>query len=292
MFTQNRRNFLKHILISIVGIIFFNPMALSRQLNRSFGKGRSGYFSRIMHTLYQWHCENYFDFQKSFSTEEKEYIDACTQQMTLWRYDIHQAPWLRSATYSHKIYKGSINSSRFACGHLGNKKNILDIVHKVMKKRNLELSENELKYFYGLGWDFKEEHFKVYTYHPDAEGLSTTQMMLKKKLNKFSSKKNFIGLTLYKKNKKIEQKIYGSLADHKKDILIPPFLRGRANIHQVNLMVGEQSGVESYYDLKNFNLSMPSSEGEKIENKYKTAFGLTAGTIRYRALDDYTIYYL
>lgn len=69
-------------------------------------------------------------------------------------------------TYSHRVDGDAVNSSRLAYGSVQNPGPALVAAGPVLAARGLAIPgfylENPDSHFYGLGWDFLEEQFKVY----------------------------------------------------------------------------------------------------------------------------------
>jgi hypothetical protein len=117
--------------------------------------------------LFQWHCRHFFRFRAHLTRAEMDYLETCfglardfdeVSEFGFERFSYY--------TYSHRVDGDQVNSSRLAYGSVQRPAPALQAARPVLAHRAVALPdfflENPHSHFYGLGWDFIEEQFKVY----------------------------------------------------------------------------------------------------------------------------------
>lgn len=128
-------------------------------------------FVRKQKHIYEWHCENFFPFDKKFTDNEKKYVQKCIE---LSKYELFRpflVAWdqlierLSFFAYSHKVNKDQVNSTRIAFGSVIMPEVAESLALQVVKERGIKLpdcTKGSNLIFGGLGWDFQEKTFRVY----------------------------------------------------------------------------------------------------------------------------------
>ena len=119
-------------------------------------------YQDLLYKIHGWYCKNFFNFEKELSTYEKEYILSVFKSLdnkSLFGNNFTKQQQ-SLITYSHRLNQGKWNHSRLAvCSNLeGTRKLALNI----LKHRGIKLPSSMNKDFWGLGWDFESNHFKIY----------------------------------------------------------------------------------------------------------------------------------
>jgi len=173
-------------------------------------------------------------------------------------------------TYSHKVENTKVNSSRIAYGSVIAPSIVYPYALKVLKERHLdcEIEPNKNIYFYGLGWDIEQNHFKIYFRYKNKYILPDT---FKKYITENSSKEGLLSIT-YKNKIVIERKVYSYMFDKKNTLL------------SSNKRKEYQTDCNRY---TNHNLNVT---GEEICKKYKEK-NIVIDTINYQDKNNYTMYF-
>ena len=134
--------------------------------------GVKGFFNkraeRAHRDLFAWHSKTFYPFDKKLTQLELTYLDHCFRMATFFD-DVYEGTGEENYsyyTYSHRVKGDKVNSSRFAYGSLAQPHEALVPALDVIKERGVEVEsvflEDPNSLFYGLGWDFEANHFKVY----------------------------------------------------------------------------------------------------------------------------------
>lgn len=191
-------------------------------------------------------------------------------------------------SFSHSIKNNNINSLRFSLGTLYFSKQYYLKAKKIIDYKNINISEiinDDNIYFYGLGWDLKNNHFKIYFRYYDFNKLKNKykKIILIKNKNLNNNKnynedflKNGILSLTFIKNKLIEEKIYFFKNNDQNAYL---FTNKRGKITQ-----------ESNLNLENKYYYKINKNGKNILNKYnKNNYKLD--TINYKNYNQFILYY-
>lgn len=225
--------------------------------------------------LYLWHCKNIYPFHKKLSEVEENYIYRCIY-LSYWEilrplyllFD-PQIKKLSYFTYSHHIYNNKINSSRIAFGSSIHHKLLYKYALDVLNFKNIkcEIFPNKNIIFGGLGWDIKNNLFKIYFRFFDYRKLNSK---FKKIINKkYKNKSGLLSIT-YKNTSIYERKVY----IYDKDTIL--ISKKRKEI---------QKDLKKHTLLKNI-----TKKGNLIINKYNKE-GYYLDTINYRDKNNYILYF-
>ena len=120
---------------------------------------------------YNFYCKNYFNFNKSFTKLEKEYLNICFKLIPLNLlyyvcYGLIDKNILRYSfiTFSNRIKFQKVNSSCFAIGSILFTKLLNKYYKAILNERKIlsEVNECDNIRFGGLGWDFENNILKIY----------------------------------------------------------------------------------------------------------------------------------
>jgi hypothetical protein len=158
------------VMVIMFGFLFFFLVACSLCF------GIKGYQKKV----FAWHCQEIYPFDKFLSGKEMEYVTRCID-ISWWEifrifYLLNDpiVPRLSFFSFSQKIKNQTVNQSRMAYGSTVRPDLIEKEALSVMNERNIKppfYREDKNIMFYGLGWDFKKKHFKIYCRFKDFDLL-------------------------------------------------------------------------------------------------------------------------
>jgi len=135
-------------------------------------KANSEYMKLYHRWLFEWHCENFYPFADYLTAGEMDYLNTCFSlaedfvEVSDLGYDNFSY-----YSYSHRVDKNHVNSSRLAFGTVAHPKECFQAALPVFEERNISIETLFPQYlehkFYGLGWDILEDHFKIYWRIPE-----------------------------------------------------------------------------------------------------------------------------
>ncbi len=294
----NRRDFLKiahaayalHLLSPVVG------WAKQGALSAASVEGSDKDFMKKFHEFY---CQNYFNFDKHMTTQEKEFVKHRLMEPDSWWVKMSPSVELSTITYSQRILGDKVNSSRIGCGSLTTKDASQRMAREICKGRGINLSElSDQGSPLGLAWDFEEDLFKVYFFEknlkqqPDKSLKSLFSQITDYELHDFG-----IRSYSFKVGKIVEKKIYAPLKSTTKiDQLTKDksLLSMKNKIQHINLMVTDHRGVVPQYDVK-FGETLESkvfnAQGQKIITELDSKLALKMDTLSYNNKEEFTFYY-
>ena len=226
-------------------------------------------------SLFQWHCKNIYPFDTKLSKIELEYIYRCMHISFLEflrPFFIIQDPIIKRYsfyTYSHIIQNTNINSSRIAYGSVIFPSYIYPYAKKVLQERNIEceLHPNTNLSFYGLGWDIKQNHCKIYFRYKNKYKLPKE---FQSYITEDSSIEGLVSIT-YTNSIITERKVYSYLEN--KETLLSSEKRK---------VIQKDCNYTTKHNL--------NETGIKLCKKYKEK-NIVIDTINYQDKDNYTIYF-
>jgi hypothetical protein len=241
--------------------------------------------SRYHRGLFRWHCRNFFDFQNAFSRPEHKYLRKCWTLAESYR-EVSDGGYRHFSyyTYSHRVKGEDVNSTRIAYGSVRHPDQAYRAARRVLAHRNIEpapaLIQNTK--FYGLGWDFQKEHFKVYFRTLDWAGLHPDFLALAQGYDIEEHRKEALLSVTYVGGKIQEKKLYLYPLDH----LLPNNVQGFAR------MITDRRGEVSQEDLDPEKVVQHTynAVGRKIIDSYRE-IGEELDTVAYRSPDQFTLYF-
>lgn len=244
------------------------------------------------HELFQWHSETFFPFEQKMSAREKQYLDTCFSLAETFL-EVPESGYAEFSyySYSHRIQGDVVNSSRLAYGSVIHHEKALESALPVIEERNVPLDPYFLKdpqsLFYGLGWDFLANHFKIYFRVLDLDQLpqASFQALLEETLPNRRSEGlvsfTFIDQELH------EQKVYvyPNLEVGKYDDIFPG-TKGRV------LMSTSKRGTITQYDVSETKRwsGRVNPRGIQVLKAYAQK-GYALDTIALKDKDNFTIYF-
>jgi len=251
----SRREFIKSVIagsaalsVPSVGLAGAGAKA-GLNLGRELGPGEQ------IQRMYDWHCDNFFDFNKHLPTRELEYIRQSYLVMDSWDQDMTDDFSYSVASFSHRIQGENVNSSRLYAGSFVHysklEPQIIEIIkHRGLSPDKLPIAQQAEGYrpLLGLGWNVEEDDFKVYGYVDDLTKTPDGDI-----LDLFRSSADLdahpFGLVSYtfKGNRISEKKVYVGARN-------PTAMKGlelaTADIEHVNYMITSERGRIPQVDLK------------------------------------------
>ncbi len=274
----------------------------SKKSKKSFGKKLlkpihsliSKKVAAIHRRLFDWHCRTFFPLDEHLSERELAYLETCFS-MALGFSEIPEGSDYEEYsyfTYSHRVEGEKVNSSRFAYGSMRNPEAALEKALPVLEERGLSVDpyflEDENSDFYGLGWDFLANQFKVYFRIVDFDKMPVSEFreLIQDELLPNRRSEGLVAYT-FVEDQIHERKVYlypQPEAEEYEDIF--PGTKGRV------LMVTTKRGVITQYDVsKTKTWAVRLNEtGQRIIEQYKQQ-NYTLDTIAMTDRDHFTLYF-
>jgi hypothetical protein len=197
-------------MLKISVIIFFITLIIVLILTRIQHR-----FVNYNKNVYKWHCDNLYPFHTKLTIKESAYIEKCID-LSWWEllrpFYLRKDPFIKRLsyfTYSHRVIRGKVNSSRIAYGSVINPDIAYELAKEILNERGIKseiLTDNNI-IFGGLGWDFEEGHFKTYSRFKNFKNLSSNyQKLLGNMQNK--CKYGIISITYDTNGNILERKVY------------------------------------------------------------------------------------
>ena len=229
--------------------------------------------------VYKWHCDNLYPFNTKLTIKESAYIEKCID-LSWWEllrpFYLRKDQFIKRLsyfTYSHRVVRGKVNSSRIAYGSVINPDIAYELAKEILNERGIKseiLTDNNI-IFGGLGWDFEEGHFKTYFRFKNFKNLSSNyQKLLGNMQNK--CKDGIISISYDTNGNILERKVY---CYSKKDNIAELRSEFRNDIQQ------DCNGQEKW----NLNTT-----GNSILELYRKS-GYKLDTITYKDKQNYTMYF-
>jgi hypothetical protein len=144
----------------------------ARRCGLGGGGWSGGGIVELQRRLFDWHCEQFFDFRAHLSAGEMEYVELCMEGSGDRR---NVAELYSFYSYSHKVdgASGVVDSSRLAYGLLHGTEAIREAGLALATAKGMDAApfEDGNCEFYGLGWDFAAGVDKVYFRYGDFDRL-------------------------------------------------------------------------------------------------------------------------
>lgn len=231
--------------------------------------------------LFRWHCRHFFNFRRHLHPTELAYLNRCFTLPTDF-VEISDGGYegFSYYTYSHRVKNEEVNSSRFAYGSVSQPKEALMAALPVLEQRGIKVPNYLLEetHFYGLGWDFQADHFKVYFRCSDWSQLPSEYACLTAGHDLQSHRKEALISRTYAGFDNFEAKVY-----------LYPLDEQQAGLAQ---MMTTQRGQVNQLDLGENPEKCPplNSTGQAIVAKYRE-IGEELDTIAYTNENDFTLYF-
>lgn len=298
----NRRDFLKlapaayalHVLSPATG--WAKPGAKDASPAHSPAQASDKEFMKKFHEFY---CQNYFNFDKHMTAQEKEFIKHRLMEPDSWWVQVSPSVELSTITYSQRIQGAKVNSSRIGCGSLLPQDASQKMARDICKSRGIKLAElKDQGSPLGLAWDFEEDLFKVYFFESNLKQQPDSSLK-----TLFSQIANYevqaFGMRSYsfKGGKIVERKIYAPLksVDKMGQVTKDKSLLAMKNkIQHINLMVTDHRGVVPQYDVKfgeALDNNVFNAQGQKIIAELDQKLALKVDTLSYLNKDEFAFYY-
>lgn len=294
----NRRDFLK-IAPTAYALHVLSPMAGWAKQDVKGASSTEVSDKEYMKKFHEFYCQNYFNFDKHMSAQEKEFIKHRLMEPDSWWVQVSPSVELSTITYSQRIQGAKVNSSRIGCGSLLPKDTSQKMAREICKTRGIKLAElKDQGSPLGLAWDFEEDLFKVYFFEsnlkqqPDPSLKTLLSQVANYELQTFG-----IRSYSFKGGKIVERKIYAPLkaVDKMEQIAKDKSLLAMKNkIQHINLMVTDHRGVVPQYDVKfgeALDNNVFNAQGQKIIAELDRKLALKMDTLSYNNKDEFTFYY-
>ncbi|MFC1742777.1 hypothetical protein ACFL35_02200 [Candidatus Riflebacteria bacterium] len=288
----SRRKFLKGLAYGItLSSLPFTSGLTEAGVKLALGGSNSDY-PKIVRGVYDWYGKNFFNFDKYFGSQEKEYIQACIRMMDTPHYAINNNFSYSYFAFSHRVKKEKINSGRTAFGNLKYRKKLLPLIEKLVTKWGVKSSNlPDFDNAFGLGWDVEEDHLKVYMFIQNWNDVSDPGLI---NLIKLAGREPIYDLGLVsvtlKGGKVVEKKVYLALKNtHPEIVQDYPFKNAIAH---TNYMITDTRGIIPQVDIGfPFDMKSINSVGQKIVSTYMDGLRLGLDTIAYQGAEQYTLYF-
>ena len=232
--------------------------------------------------LFKWHSRHFYNFQRVFLPSEKAYMEEYFSGVAAD--DASPAGRYSYCTYSHRVKGKRVNSSRAGFGSLVAPERLQGPALKVLEERGVsvdaELVEAEYSAFYGLAWDCRKEHFKIY-FRVQHEHLQTE--CFRSLLQQVETRGDGLVSYTWQKGQLAETKVY----------VYPepdPSLPG-GTLRQAHMVTSER-GVVPQFDVGAPEdwLERINPIGKRIVKMYED-LGFQLDTIAYEDPENYTLYF-
>ncbi len=243
--------------------------------------------------IMSFHDAHFNSIMSSFTPLELEFVKDMYQLTEKDGIEIKDDFFYSGFTFSHRIKDETHHSRRFAIGTYTFASQVPQKIAGILKERGIDLADHfDGSQLSGLGWDFDEGSFKVYSQVTQMSALKSRiwQDLLQKV--DLSQTENFgLASITYEGSKITESKIYVPL--NKKGIEQAsqryPF---RSDIVHINQMICSRRGLVDQLDLRENNSVAKhlSSQGQKVIAKYQE-LGLSLDTIAFESPTQFTIYF-
>ena len=243
--------------------------------------------------FYQWYCQHFFNFDNYLTNSEKKYINFCINLSFLEILRIFHPTYnlikkLSFFTYSHEINHKNINSGIISYGSTVLNKYLYQNAKKILIQRNIKLplSLNNNLLFYGLGWDFIKNTFRIYLIFKNFNKLPKKYQNLSYKKNNLLSS-GLVAWTYQNNSKLIETKIYRypktspNMKDTYNMAILSSDKRKYVPQYDINYNIKDNNNI-----LKN-NINKMGKNILKIYNK----FNYKIDTIAYNNKNNFTLYF-
>jgi hypothetical protein len=195
--------------------------------------------------------------------------------------------------FSHRVQEELLHSRRFAIGTFTYAEQVPSKIHNILSERGIDLAGAfDGSKLSGLGWDFDENTFKIYS---QVEHLSQLKSIawrdLIQKVNLSEAESFGLASITYSGANASEYKIYTPL--NKKGIARAkeqyPF---NSEIIHINQMICSRRGLVHQLDLRENNsvTKYLNSQGQKVIEQY-AKLGLSLDTIAFQSPAHFTIYF-
>lgn len=241
--------------------------------------------SRYHRGLFRWHCKHFFDFDSALNRHEHKYLRKCWNLSQTYR-EISEGGYRHFSyyTYSHRVKGPDVNSSRIAYGSILHPDEALKAGRPVLAHRGLTLPESlqQATKFYGFGWDFLDDHFKVYFRALDWSKLHSEFLELARDYEPTEYRKEALLSLTYREGKVEEKKLYLYPLEH----LLPEGVKGFAR------MITDRRGEVSQEDVDPAKVAERSYNGvgRDIIARYEE-IGEKLDTVAYQSADRFTLYF-
>lgn len=238
--------------------------------------------------LFQWHQQTFGEF--SLAACEQDYLDLCFSLAEGYEQRAESGYSQYSYySYSHRVDGPKVNSSRLAYGLLSHASQTLEAARPVMELRGAVqdrfFMESGHSTFYGLGWDFEEEHFKTYFLVDRWDRLSAQLAQLAAVPGEHRPEV-LVSFT-FCRGERIEEKVYRYPLESPVTLkTLPTGSAGRA------LMSTSRRGVVPQYDVSDPHswLERLNEQGRRIVAAY-ASIGETLDTVAWTDRDHFTLYF-
>jgi hypothetical protein len=239
-------------------------------------------------TLYSLHCQYIFPFHEHLTEKEQDYIRQCirlsdTEMFRFWyaRKDplLHR---ISSFTYSHEVKGNQVNSGRIAYGLATRPDKIQIYAQDVLNERNIQMPlESENIRLSGLGWDFGNKTFRVYSRYDDFKKLPRVYQRLAP-VGDFLPM-GIVAWTYNQNNELIETKVYRYPPE-------PPKTEGS---RYLTVLSSDKRMRVDQYDCtpkqKNWKENV-NEAGKRIIEMYERC-GYELDTVAFKDRDHFTLYF-
>lgn len=252
-------------------------------------KLKKRWVTRYHRDLFAWHCEKFFPMDRFLLSSEHEYLNLCFQLAEDYT-EIADSGYRHYSyySYSHRVKNTEVNSSRMAYGSVAHPDEAWSLVPAILHNRDIVLPEgagHQGPYiFYGLGWDFLSNHFKVYFRLEDWSKLTSRTLLDLYSNTDVPCRPEGLVSFIYQDQKLLEEKAYLFPVLQEQEVF--PGAGRRV------LMLSSERGMIAQYDVSDTQAWLPrlNPQGQRIIQQYKD-YGEDLDTIAIKNANDFTIYF-
>lgn len=224
-------------------------------------------YVKNLHKLFNWYCDNYYNFKNKLSNLEIEFINKYFEygKYELIKNMLFGKNRLSFYSYSLKVTEGVYKYDRFNIGSTIFP--IYNDIKDILYDKNIKLHKKYHNNIHGIGWD--GDIFKIYIKFDDINNIPFYDRFLADnyKWNNNYHKWGLLSFS-YKKNKLFEKKLY---LYHIKNNITEMISNKRGTIIQ----------IDDNLDIIN----------ESVINDMKTQFNYNIDTYVWKNKDNYCIYF-
>ncbi len=241
-------------------------------------------FLKYHQFVYRWHCRHFFDFEEHLTELERDYLESCFRLSTGYD-EVSETGFEHFSyyTYSHRVKGTKVNSSRIAYGSVARADEAWKPARPVLEERKIALPQGWTDHrFYGLGWDFEADQFKVYFRTLDWTKSPPDVLPLVEGYDPETHRgEALLSLTL-EGTEVIERKVY----------LYPKESSNTAVRGQARMITDRRGEVIQDDLLPRTEIPYELNEtGRRIVELYRTDLEEELDTIAYKNSEDFTLYF-
>lgn len=263
----------------VMSFIFASPQQLNKSYIKQENIWEDNYQISRRQEIFDWHCENFYNWKDSLKEEELDAINYC---ISLGR-EPYLYGFLSNFSFSHRVYGSKPIAHRISFGTANFGNNFTSYINRIAKKRNINLykafNNNFIQEFNGIAFDSSTSEIKFYALVPKEKlkdifpDLYEVDFELKNII--VNQKGCGIVSVSISDNIVLERKIY-----YVSDIVTAMVTNKRGVVLQYNA----NNNREPWYEKIN-------EKGKEIVDTYKNKFNIDLDTVNFSSHHNYTIYF-